>query len=67
MELCINGCGDIWNSGELLELLDSLLGNKTQRDTNEPIHDTILMLRIEQKVKAKLRKKGKTNDNPNNR
>lgn len=60
--ICKNGCGDVYNSRELLEVLDNILGaNNNSRPRNEPIEDTALMMRIERLAKRKLAQKGNYN------
>ena len=55
MELCIKGCGNIWESRELLEVLESIFGaNILVLNTVSSIDDIALQRRIERKVKAKL-------------
>lgn len=62
MDLCTNGCGNVWNSPALQEVLDILLGNQSSviSEVNTP-DDITLHERIERKVKDKLRKKGNNN------
>ncbi len=65
MELCKNGCGDVWNSPELLEVIDLLLGKNTAQEitSNTSIEDITLHATIERRVKQKLAaKKGNNHD-----
>mgnify|MGYP007071003947 CR=1 FL=1 len=58
MELCVNGCNDVWNSRELQEVLDLLLGkNKERAIKSTDLDDILLYKRIEAKVRRKLQER----------
>lgn len=62
MELCKNGCGNVYESRELLEILDGIFGvNKARHNKPESIEDIHLRKRIERKVRNKLAQRGKYN------
>lgn len=64
MELCKNGCNDVWNSKELVEVIDLLISAHNITVTNKELKDTNYTLynRIESKVRNKLRRKEHDHD-----
>ena len=56
MDLCINGCGDVWNSRELLDILESIIGGTIRELAIPSVEDIALQTRIERLVKRKLQK-----------
>lgn len=62
MKTVCYGCESVYDSSELLEVLDLLTGRNKERAVNTlTIEDTILHNRIEAKVRRKLTQKGNRN------
>lgn len=67
MEVCLNGCGNVFESNELQQILDVLIGvnNNPRKIIKLDIDEPVLYNRIASKVRNKLKRKEQYHENHN--